>query len=185
MERSRRIVLFLSATILVIALFTRGHRPSYDDGKVAFLHSGSTEITVRVKGPGPSSCVYSLENGAMVKDVIFLTACPSAPYMTEKGLLERVLQNGDIVELSVDDQQHLFVITRRMKATEEMLLGIPLDPDEMDLDDWESLPGIGPVLAQRIIDYRQKNGAFGPIEAVMRVPGVGEKKFLQMKRYFN
>jgi competence protein ComEA len=45
----------------------------------------------------------------------------------------------------------------------------------------ESLPGVGPKVAERILEYRQKNGQFKKIEDLMNVQGIGEKSFLKLK----
>jgi len=43
------------------------------------------------------------------------------------------------------------------------------------------LPGIGPVLAERIVEYRGQNGAFAQIEEIRKVSGIGEKRFDTIK----
>ena len=49
------------------------------------------------------------------------------------------------------------------------------------LDQLESLPGIGPVLAQKILDYRTEQGPFKTIEGLMDVSGIGDKRFADLK----
>ena len=57
----------------------------------------------------------------------------------------------------------------------------PINLNAASAADLQRLPGIGAKTADRIIEYRQKNGAFKKIEELMNVRGVGEKAFLKLR----
>jgi competence protein ComEA len=59
--------------------------------------------------------------------------------------------------------------------------GSTLNLNSATLPQLEALPGVGRSTAERIIEYRQKNGGFKRIEDLMNVRGIGEKSFLKLK----
>ena len=58
-----------------------------------------------------------------------------------------------------------------------------LDLNAASVEELQTLPGIGPVLAERIGAYRTEHGPFPTVEAVMEVSGIGEKTFAAMEPY--
>ena len=63
-------------------------------------------------------------------------------------------------------------------------LVIGLDKVNINTADKEALssfPGVGPVIAGRIIEYREKNGPFKNIEEITKIKGIGEKTFQKIK----
>ncbi|HXF49193.1 MAG TPA: helix-hairpin-helix domain-containing protein [Verrucomicrobiae bacterium] len=56
----------------------------------------------------------------------------------------------------------------------------PLDLNRAELAELERLPGIGPALAQRIVEYRAKNGPFKNVRELLRVAGIGPKKLAEL-----
>ncbi|MEU8224267.1 helix-hairpin-helix domain-containing protein [Kribbella sp. NPDC048915] len=59
----------------------------------------------------------------------------------------------------------------------------PVNLNTATLAELDALPGVGPVLAQRILDHRTENGPFTSIDQLQEVPGVGPKKFDSLKSH--
>jgi competence protein ComEA len=50
-----------------------------------------------------------------------------------------------------------------------------------DVDELQALPGVGPVLAERIVGHRDANGPFSVVEDLLGVPGIGEAKLAAIR----
>jgi competence protein ComEA len=57
----------------------------------------------------------------------------------------------------------------------------PLDLNTATSEQMQQLPGVGPVLAQRIIDYRTQHGGFRAVEELRQVTGIGARRFADLK----
>ena len=67
-------------------------------------------------------------------------------------------------------------------VTEETEPGVvfPLNINTATIPELDELPGIGPVLAQRIVDYRTTCGGYKAVEELLKVNGIGEAKLMEI-----
>lgn len=68
-------------------------------------------------------------------------------------------------------------------AADDMYVDGLLDLNAAGAEELVLLPGIGEVLAGRIIDYREEHGGFKSIEELLLVKGIGEKKYAELIKY--
>ena len=57
----------------------------------------------------------------------------------------------------------------------------PIDLNKADIEELQAVRGIGPALAERIVDYRTANGKFNSLNDLMAVRGIGASKFEKIK----
>lgn len=59
----------------------------------------------------------------------------------------------------------------------------PIDLNRATLPQLEELPGIGPSMARRILEFREKSGPFRRVEDLLAIRGIGQKRFEQLRPY--
>ena len=138
-------------------------------------------IRVHVSGAVRQPDVYELPVGSIVKDAIGAAGGP-----TDDADL-------DCINLAVElrDQQQVHVPRQGKGSTPPPVSGgalegggapgTPIDINKATAAELETLPGIGPSTAQKIVAYREANGPFQTVEDIKNVPGIGEGKFEGIK----
>lgn len=139
-------------------------------------------IQVYVTGQVAAPRVLKLKSGARVFEAVEqVQLLPDADIKNIN--MARLLQDGEAVVIPGPESTLQGVTNNAGLASQgggmsQGLLNInTATVAEMD----EKLPGIGPALAQRIVDYRTGNGSFASIEDIKNVSGIGDKKFEDLK----
>jgi competence protein ComEA len=183
MERERRTVLFAVMTVLSVICLIKSHRTG-DFRPVAFVHQDRRLLKIKVSGDVDSPGIYTFSSRPELDTVIKMTIpfCPLPD--TSCYPAKTPVNTGQTVTITCRQRQPADISLKTMKASERILLDVPLELDRMTLEDWESLPGIGPATARNIEEERHICGGFRRIEELSRVPLMGEKKINRLKRYF-
>ena len=62
-------------------------------------------------------------------------------------------------------------------------MGGKLNINRASTSELDGLPGVGPVLAKRIVEYRATNGSFTSIDELQKVAGIGPSKFSELRKF--
>lgn len=166
--------LFVAAVVWVVS-----RSPS---GEAVTLRPAPTErpIVVYITGAVPRPGVYALPKGARIQDVISAAGGFLAEAAKESINLAQVLEDGERLDIPYTEGFSPVI------PTPEERLVIPQATELININtastfELETLPGIGPTLAQKIVEHRDQNGPFLSTEDIINVSGVGPGTYERIK----
>ena len=176
-QSQKRALLVTGSVLLILSVFivARGNSQPSQAIEVIPITIAEPEIFVDVTGAVKNPGVYTLTGKSRVIDAI-KAAGDSAPGADLSTInLARVLNDGE--QIYVDST---VVNSRGVRVSKAIPRG-PININRATAKQLDALDGVGPVIAQRIVDYRKINGSFLSIDDLQKVSGIGAAKFAQIK----
>ena len=147
------------------------------------------KIVIHITGEVEEEGVIELEKGARISDAI-----EEAGGTTEEADLSNVnlaysLSDGQKVKIPNINEKDEEIIVVEEKAGDNIIIeGNKSKEEKININkaaqtEMETLPGIGPSTALKIINYRNEHGKFRNIEDIKNVSGIGDSKFENIKEY--
>jgi competence protein ComEA len=176
-KTQKRTLLIIGSLLLLLSVFivARGNSQPNEAMEVIPITIAEPEIFVDVTGAVNRPGVYTLTGKSRVIDAI-KAAGDSAPGADLSTInLARVLNDGE--QIYVDST---VVNSSGVRVSKAVHSG-PININRATARQLDALDGVGPVIAQRIVDYRKINGSFLTIDDLQKVSGIGAAKFAQIK----
>ncbi|TCC66525.1 ComEA family DNA-binding protein [Kribbella pittospori] len=153
---------------------TQGSGTGQSPAGVVVVH-----VAGKVRRPG----LVRAPTGSRVADVLTLAGGPLPGVDLTTLNLARPVTDGEQILVGIPTPPGATTAPGANPTAPPTAANAPVKLNTADLTQLDTLPGVGPVLAQRILDYRTQNGPFATIDQLQEVPGVGPKKFDSLKSH--
>jgi competence protein ComEA len=131
------------------------------------------DVVGAVRRPG----LYRVRDGARVAEAVARAGGPTAKAQLELVNLAARLADGEQV---VVPQRGAFGAIAAAGGGAAAPTG-PVHLNSATLEQLDALPGVGPVTAQKILDYRTQHGSFGSVDELDAVPGIGPARLADLR----
>ena len=132
----------------------------------------SPKIYVHVAGSVKSPGIYQLDSGTRVYDAVLAAGGFTSKANQASVNMARALNDGEQLLISSQGSAQSF---------ENAMVSSLISLNQASASQLEELPGVGPALAGRMVDWRTANGGFKAKEDLLNVAGIGDKLFASVK----
>jgi len=169
MKNLLNIVFGILVGLLATGIILLASRPRGEP--VTILPSSTPgQLTIYVSGAVASPGVFTLADGSRVQDAIQAAGGLVPGAEAERINLAALLKDGQQIDVpGIVSSSHVNAGRVNINIA--------------SVSEFETLPGIGPTMAQAIVDYRIQNGPFLGIQDILNVPGIGQATYERIKDY--
>jgi competence protein ComEA len=139
-------------------------------------HVAAPRLFVNVVGAVRRPGLYTLKDGSRVADAVIRAGGPTPKAQIE--LLNLAARIADGEQIVVPRRG---LVTPGAAASGGSAATGPVHLNSATLEQLDALPGVGPVTAQKILDYRQQHGAFGSVDELDAIAGIGPARLAQLR----
>ena len=175
----RRTLGAIAGALIALSLFVvfSGNSQEVVAEPIAPTQMSAPALIIDVTGEVASPGVYELPAGSRVIDAIKAAGGAKAKAALSELNLARIIKDGEQIYV---DPVYTAGVSVRSGSKPAAPRG-PININRATASELNSLDGIGPVIAKRIIAYRTTNGPFLAIEDLLQVSGIGDAKLAQFK----
>lgn len=141
-----------------------------------------SSIMVHVTGEVHEPGVFEIDEGARVIDAITAAGGPTELAVLEHINLARTVADGEqVIVPNAQNATQLGAAEHASTPGGSPQSSHPLNLNSADTAALETLPGIGPALAERIVQWRTTHGPFVQVEQLLEISGIGPSKFAELQ----
>lgn len=182
----RALAIFAAITVgIALLALINGQAKPQSDVLIAVPQASAAapvemSLVVDVQGEVINPGVYQLPAGSRVGDAIKAAGGVQKGSDSSTVNLARFIEDGEQIYVSNVD----VIEQGRSGQNSNRIVGQGrLNVNRANESELDGLPGVGPVLAQRIIAYRNEHGNFGAVEDLQKVAGIGPAKFSELRTF--
>ncbi len=191
-------VLFVIALLLLGSFYYRFSYQPPSRPSEEFAEEIVVEVSGEVRNPG----VYLFQNPPTLREAIERAGGLKEAAQFDTTSSSEILETGTLLIVGKESsqippsppppqgahreikQEEIKIRISRMAANKLLVFSIPLDLNQVSIEDLCLISGIGETLAQEMIAYRERRRGFRSVEDLKNVRGIGEKKYQNLKGFF-
>jgi competence protein ComEA len=184
---SRRQALVLGGALLVVLVLVGRHlgggsrvthvAPVRQEASLE--RATAANLVVHVVGAVRRPGLYRLPEGSRIDDAV--RHAGGATRHADLTLVNLAAPLADGIQVVVPRRVVVQAAGGGAPAADETAAQGPVHLNTATLEQLDALPGVGPVTAQKILDYRQEHGAFSSVDELDAIPGIGPARLEQLR----